>query len=151
MPTALAPPARPSPAEPASSGTYRLTAGNKPTAAAVLRNLVATVLNSTGHEALAETARLLTSEIVTNVYRHTSVAAVNVEVMVTEKHVHVVVRDSNPRCQPMPPEVSDGEGGLGLVIVERCADAWGVVHFGGQVPDGKAVWFRLFEGGRGAL
>lgn len=150
MPTALAPPARPSPPPPASSEAYLLVAGNRPNAPAVLRNLVVTVLCSTGHESLAECARLLTSEIVTNVYRHTKTPAVHVEVLVTASRVHVNVRDNSPRYQPMPPEIADGEGGLGLFIVDQCADSWGITHFGGQTPTGKAVWFRLVEGGKGA-
>ncbi|MFH8492267.1 ATP-binding protein [Streptomyces longisporoflavus] len=150
MPTALAPPDRPSPSAPVTPGTYLLVAGNRPNAPTVLRRLVATVLCATGYESLAETARLLTSEIVTNVHRHTNTPAVHVEVLVSASHVHVSVRDNAPRYRAMPPEIADGEGGLGLHIVDKCADSWGITHFGGQVPTGKAVWFRLVRGGKGA-
>nr|WP_198550211.1 ATP-binding protein [Streptomyces silvensis] len=107
-------------------------------------------MHSTGHENLADTARLLTSEIVTNVYMHTRVRSIHVEVTVDAHQVHVYVRDNEPRYRAMPPEVRDGEGGLGLYLVEKYADAWGIVHFGGLNPTGKAVWFRLVEGGMGA-
>ncbi|WP_167828891.1 ATP-binding protein [Streptomyces sp. MZ04] len=127
-----------------------MTTANVPTAAAVLRNLVVTLLCTTGHETLAQTARLLTSEIVTNVYRHTATRVVHVEVTVDERQTWVYVHDDKPRYRPMPPEVADGEGGLGLFIVDECADAWGITHYGAQVPTSKAVWFRLVEGGRGS-
>ncbi|MEU4998237.1 ATP-binding protein [Streptomyces sp. NPDC021622] len=131
-----------------------MTAANEPTAAVVLRNLVVALFCTTGHETLAQTARLLTSEVVTNVYRHTATRVVHVEVTVDERQTWVYVFDDKPRYRPMPPEVAevaDGEGGLGLFVVEQCADAWGITHFGGQVPTSKAVWFRLVQGGKGAL
>ncbi|MEU1121494.1 MULTISPECIES: ATP-binding protein [unclassified Streptomyces] len=116
----------------------------------MLRNLVVALLHSTGHDALAETARLLTSEIVTNVYLHTKVPAIHVEVIVAPQQVHVYVRDNEPRCQAMPPEVRDGEGGLGLYLMNKYADAWGITHYGGMTPTGEAVWFRLVECGKAA-
>lgn len=122
-----------------------MAAGNRVNAPAVLRNLVVAVLRSTGHDALAETARLLTSELVTNVHRHTTVRAIHVEVIVAPGDVYVDVRDNEPQFRALLPEIRGGEGGLGLSLVNEYADAWGVTHFGGLVPTGKAVWFRLVE------
>jgi anti-sigma regulatory factor (Ser/Thr protein kinase) len=131
--------------------TYRLTAANGPTAAVVLRNLVVTLFCTTGHEALAQIARLLTSEIVTNVYRHTSTRIVHVEMTVDERQTWVCVHDDKPRYSLTPQSVVDGEGGRGLSIVDACADAWGITYFGEPEPTSKAVWFRLVAGDGGDL
>ncbi|MFM9368055.1 ATP-binding protein [Streptomyces sp. Da 82-17] len=147
MPIALAPPAPP---EAQSTTTYRLSTANTSTAAHVLRDLVRALLKSTGHASLAQSARLCTSEIVTNVFRHTHAFLVVVDVTVGENQVSIYVHDDRPRDIPMPRELSDAEHGHGLYIVNACADAWGVTYFGGLIPTSKAVWFRLVTGGRGA-
>ncbi|EGX60878.1 regulatory protein [Streptomyces zinciresistens K42] len=130
---------------------YRISAPNTVTAASVLRDLVVALIRSTGHQALAEAAQLCTSEIVTNVYRHTAARLVHVDVIVAERYVSVWVHDDLPKELPAPPERTDHrEGGLGTHIVDQLADRWGVSLYGELVPTSKAVWFRLDEGGRGA-
>jgi len=145
MATALV---RPAPPGTISTTSYRLSTANADTAPAVLRDLVGALLGTTGHETLAESARLCTSEVVTNVYRHTCSLLVHVEVTVDVQGVTVYVHDDQPRDLPMPPEMSDGEGGLGLYLVNHFADNWGTNFYGGLIPKSKAVWFRLVEGGR---
>ena len=142
MATALAPPAPPAPL---STATYRLSAANAETAAAVLRDLVVALLHTTGHAALTDDARLCTSELVTNVYRHTDTRLVHLDVQVHERHVTVWVHDDQPRDLPAPRLYSDELGGLGLSIVNRTARSWGTAPYGGLVPVSKAVWFRLEE------
>ncbi|MFD9654890.1 ATP-binding protein [Streptomyces mirabilis] len=146
MPTALV---RPAPLESVSTTSYRLSTANADTAAAALRDLVAALLRTTGHEALAESARLCTSEVVTNVYRHTRSRLIYVEVTIDAQRVTVYVHDDQPRDLPIPPEMTDGEGGRGLRLVDQCADEWGTSLYGGLIAKTKAVWFRFVEGGRG--
>ncbi|HEY8987282.1 MAG TPA: ATP-binding protein [Streptomyces sp.] len=150
MRTALAPPPAPPPVPP-SAQSYRLSAANTATASAVLRDLIATLCRSTGHEALAEAARLCTSEIVTNVYRHTAARLVYVDVIVAEPYVSVWVHDDLPKGLPDLPDETYRESGLGLFIVDRLADSWGASLHGGLIATSKAVWFQLDEGGRGAV
>nr|WP_075662766.1 ATP-binding protein [Streptomyces acidiscabies] len=115
----------------------------------MLRDLVVALCRSTDHGALAEAAQLCTSEIVTNVYRHTTARLVHVDVIVAEGYVSVWVYDDLPKYLPAPPEETDREGGLGLYVVDQLADHWGASLYGGLIPTSKAVWFRLDEGGRG--
>jgi hypothetical protein len=91
-------------------------------------------------EWLSETANLLTSELVSNVVRHTdsgpiitaAIAAGFLEVGVTDDHADEV------------PQIGSGTdptagGGRGIAIVEALSADWGV-H---AEPEGKQVWFRL--------
>ncbi|HEY1179592.1 MAG TPA: ATP-binding protein [Phytomonospora sp.] len=131
--------------------TFRLTAANCEATAGAMRDMVATLCRSLGHKQLAESARLCTSEVVTNVYRHSRVTRlVHVEVTLGKRDVHVYVHDDLPRDLPMPREVSDGESGYGLFILDSLADRWGATQFGGLIPTSKSVWFCLVDGGRGA-
>ncbi|MEU6822787.1 ATP-binding protein [Streptomyces atriruber] len=141
------------PAPPAYRPTsYRLTAPNAETAPAVVRDLVAALLLSTGHPHLVDAARLCTSEAATNVHRHAAQTAfVNVEVSVRREGVTIRVVDDEPHLLPEPQDrYTDQERGLGLHLIEMCSDAWGVSVQGGLIPTTKSVWFRLDEGGRGA-
>ncbi|WP_188274658.1 ATP-binding protein [Streptomyces sp. CBMA152] len=130
--------------------TFRLTTANREEAAGGMRDLVAALCRSSGHKQLAEAARLCTSEVVTNVYRHTRAKLVYVDVTVGKREVSVYVHDDLPRGLPMPREISDGEGGYGLFIVDSLADRWGTAQYGGLLPTSKSVWFSMVEGGRGA-
>ncbi|MBX3286365.1 MAG: ATP-binding protein [Acidimicrobiales bacterium] len=86
----------------------------------------------------------MTSELVTNVLRHT---ASEPEVTLrTDDHVLVVeVHDRDQRL-PMLGDASDGETGRGLLIVDAGAHEWGVEPRG---PNGKAVWFSVLLEPRG--
>ncbi|MET8828972.1 ATP-binding protein [Streptomyces sp. NPDC004610] len=131
--------------------SYRLTTANVLTAPGVLRDLVASLLRSTGHAALAESARLCTSEVVTNVYQHTRTPLIHMEVTVSDASVTVAVRDDLPGVLPLHPVGGDAERGRGLLLVDACADRWGTttVH-GGLTPASKTVFFRMETGGRGS-
>ncbi|MFE9410136.1 hypothetical protein ACFYN0_15260 [Streptomyces sp. NPDC006704] len=74
--TASTPPAPP---ESVPTRTHRLTTANRATAAAELRAVVAALVRVAGHAPLVDSARLCTSELVTNVHRHTGAGLVHVE------------------------------------------------------------------------
>lgn len=82
---------------------------------------------------------LCTSEVVTNAIEH---GAEPIELVVdrVDHRIRVEVRDASPlrprRAEPAPSKIR----GRGLLIVDRCADRWGVEPAG---PAGKAVWFEL--------
>ncbi|MBS2547600.1 ATP-binding protein [Catenulispora sp. NL8] len=103
------------------------------------RDFVAETLSAWRLEPWQEPAVLITSELVTNAVHHAG----------TELAVRILRASSEVRI-----EVSDGAadrelrvgapgaraaGGVGLVIVERLADAWGV----DKRRNGKSVWVRL--------
>ncbi|UGQ14715.1 ATP-binding protein [Yinghuangia sp. ASG 101] len=93
----------------------------------------------------AETARLLTSELVSNIVRHTPWGTpVRVNVLHDpECHVMVVaVEDSHPCTLAIPllgrPAPED-ESGWGLPLVSRLAHEYGIA----PLAQGKRVWFTI--------
>jgi PAS domain S-box-containing protein len=119
----------------------RLTLAPAPDSARTARRLVAEVLSSARAEHFADTATLLTSELVTNgiVHAHTELKVV---VDATQTWVRVEVVDGNPNL-PVRRGYDENAGtGRGMEMVELLADDFGVESL---EEDGKRVWFRLGE------
>ncbi|MFC7302981.1 ATP-binding protein [Streptomyces monticola] len=111
-------------------------------AVAEVRNALRELLVHWGKPGSADTAELLTSEIVTNALVHTDYDAI-LTATVRAQRLRVEVRDfvaRRPRLRV--PNADDGTHGRGLLLVQSLADAWGVRTHG----VGKAVWFEL-DGG----
>ncbi|WP_158239676.1 ATP-binding protein [Streptomyces carminius] len=127
--------------------TYAMRAPNLPETAKVARDMVAGLLDATGHPALTEMARLLVSELVSNVHLHTGVPLLTLEAAVRDGRLTVSVRDGEPGFAPPSPRAGaasdDDEHGRGLLLVRELASAWGTVRHGGPCPTGKSVWFEL--------
>jgi anti-sigma regulatory factor (Ser/Thr protein kinase) len=87
---------------------------------------------------LAETLRLLVTELVSNAVRHAAAKNVSLKVLVARKAVFTEVTDEGPGFDPDQEDAAQSNH-WGLFLVGRLADRWGVVH------DGKAtkVWFEL--------
>ncbi len=87
---------------------------------------------------LCDTAVLLTSETVTNSFRH-GCGGARVVVRADAAGLLVEVGDDDPR--PPRRRQSDAEaiGGRGMAIVDLLASEWGTY----ATPVGKVVWFRL--------
>ena len=87
---------------------------------------------------LAETAELLTAELVTNAVVHG-----RSEVTLIARHdqhgLLVEVEDLDSRPAHVTRTSPDALGGRGLVLVDNLADTWGTT----RKPSGKTVWFRL--------
>lgn len=83
-------------------------------------------------------AVLLTSELVTNAILHARTAVRLVAARTTEELI-VEVWDGAPLSTALPRHQLGGEGGRGLVLVDRLAARWGVRRAGPT----KAVWFAL--------
>ena len=110
----------------------------EPISARVARSFVVRTLGLWGHPELADTAELLTSELVTNVVRHGRTDML-VALHLDDGHVVVEVADeSADEVVPRDPTVNDVSG-RGLYLVESLADRWGVDS---RTP-GKTVWFEL--------
>jgi len=86
---------------------------------------------------------LLISEAVTNSVRHGSPHSedsIEVCVDVDPGCVRVEVSDRSVLGTHLhAPESTRADGGLGLLLIDRLADRWGVM----PRPEGKAVWFEL--------
>jgi sigma-B regulation protein RsbU (phosphoserine phosphatase) len=112
------------------------------------RRVVAAALPKPEQHETRDIATLLVSELVTNSIVHAA-SAVELEVEVDDgSTVTVRVRDAD--TGPLVMRAGGGteldEGGRGLLLVDRLAQAWGTEHQGGR----KTVWFRLTADG-GAL
>src|SRR4051794_30259683 len=103
------------------------------------RRAVRATLARAGHEEVADTAELLTSELVTNAVRHADDDVVRVDVQ-SDGVVRVAVTDGS---QALPVLRDSGEldtEGRGMALVNRMAQRWGVEVRG---RGGKVVWFEL--------
>jgi anti-sigma regulatory factor (Ser/Thr protein kinase) len=90
-------------------------------------------------ERTLETARLLTSELVTNGIRHGAAEEpILVAVRIADANVRVEVTDSGEGFAPRPGEGRDDLGGWGLFLVEELSTRWGIIRNGHT-----RVWFEL--------
>lgn len=89
-------------------------------------------------EQLAETAELLTGELVTNAVVHAR-SEVTLTARQDQHGLLVEVDDLDSRPAHYTPASTDALGGRGLVLVDALADTWGTT----PSPSGKTVWFRL--------
>jgi anti-sigma regulatory factor (Ser/Thr protein kinase) len=106
-------------------------------APALSRRFIREMLQVWHADDLADTAELLTTELVTNVVRH-AVGEVGVDLEWADPTLRVEVRDGSsilPAVRDLPGE----HGGYGLRLVAALVQEWGVDADG----DGKAVWFTL--------
>lgn len=107
--------------------------------AASARRFVAAALRRWGcPDDFIELVLLLTSELVTNAYRHAGTET-RVSVRLDDDCTRVEVRDvgrGEPELRPLDTDRVDGRG---LQIVDALADRWGYHSNAG----GTAVWFEL--------
>ncbi|MBM9438631.1 ATP-binding protein [Streptomyces bryophytorum] len=103
-------------------------------------------LRQWGVPALADTAELLATEIVTNALQHTGGGAVLTATLSPgpARRLRVEVHDTADRRPPQRPQgglrpSDEATSGRGLLLVEALADTWGVQARGA----GKTVWFEL--------
>ncbi|MFB1047780.1 SpoIIE family protein phosphatase [Streptomyces chrestomyceticus] len=102
------------------------------------RRFLLRTLRAWGLTALADTALLLSSELLTNAVRHAS-GPLTLRVWYSARELGVEVVDgSTPRPRARLADTAE-ENGRGLMLVEALADAWGTRP--GAV--GKTVWFTL--------
>lgn len=109
-----------------------------PGSAALARRFVDETLGGWGCEEVAEAARLLASELVTNAVLHarTDLAVV---VRLVRGGVRVEVHDGNTAAPVVRHYEDEAMTGRGLSLVDQMASRWGVEY----TRDGKAVWFEL--------
>ncbi|MFF1305222.1 ATP-binding protein [Streptomyces sp. NPDC058307] len=136
---------------PPGTWTYALRLPRNPRAARVARMTVRAVLDSHGRPELLDTVELLTSELVTNTYLHTTGPASLRLTALADGRLRVGVWDSHPRVPALFGEApsdnvpSDCDGGRGLHLVRAYADRWGGWSFADGPFDrraGKLLWFE---------
>ncbi|MFJ9898787.1 ATP-binding protein [Streptomyces sp. NPDC091280] len=144
---------------PSATWVYALRLPHDPRAARVARMTVRSVLTSHGRPELLDAVELLTSELVTNAYRHangpsslrlTSLADGRLRVGVWDSHPHVPAPFGPSPHDRVPIAPAHADGGRGLGFVQEYADCWGGVALGDGLFDhraGKLLWFEV--GGAG--
>jgi serine phosphatase RsbU (regulator of sigma subunit)/anti-sigma regulatory factor (Ser/Thr protein kinase) len=108
------------------------------------RRLVRRQLADWGLPAVAGTAELLVSEIVTNAVRHAPGGPVELRLV----RADALLCEVTDTGQELPVLLDAGpadEAGRGLAVLSRLAHAWGTSRSRGTGP-GKTVWFELLPG-----
>ncbi len=130
------------PPPPDDSWEYGIDLPHHALGSGVARSTVRTILTRHSLPEFADTAELLTSELCGNAYRHTAGPA-SVRVRWRKGTLHVSVWDGSD-VLPCPTRGGVGlEGGRGLLLVSRCAQAWG--SRAAPPGTGKVTWFELHE------
>lgn len=110
--------------------------------AAVVRRAVANVATRCDATVEVGDATLLADELVTNALRHAG-GATAVLVGGASSWIRVEVTDSSPVSPVLREQVAHRDRGLGLLLVDRLASAWGTY----PLPQGgKTVWFEVRSG-----
>ncbi|MFK4065797.1 ATP-binding protein [Streptomyces sp. NPDC029674] len=134
-------------AQPDTPQTYHLTTPNTPLSPKICRDTLTLLLAANGRAELADTARTLVSEVVTNAVMHTKSPTIGMEACVlADGGVRVAVYD-DCRAEPLAAlDVSrDREHGRGLFLVQALAHEWGTAPAPSRfrTGGGKRVWFEL--------
>jgi len=117
----------------------RLRYAAVPAAIARVRREVRAALDGGVPEEKLGQVVLLVSELATNAVRHAGTPWFSVELDRRPGLLHVEVRDAGRGYDGERGERDpDREGGFGLLLVERLADAWGL-----EAASGTRVWFDL--------
>lgn len=87
---------------------------------------------------LADTAAVLITELVTNVFLHARSDCL-IQAGFDPPILAVTVSDEDESEFSLPSPTDTAEGGRGLAIVAALADTWGIR----QSDRGKSVWFQL--------
>lgn len=101
------------------------------------RRIVHTALGHWGQTALADTAVLMASELVTNALRHAPGPDIGFRVFLRGGELVIEVRDGSPNRPVLRNASLDDETGRGLLLVNAMASAWGTS------PDGATTWCTL--------
>ncbi|MGW0774625.1 ATP-binding protein [Streptomyces sp. NPDC002835] len=139
---------------PPTPWSYVLQLPHHPFAARVARHTLRTVLGGHDMARLLDTAELLTSELVTNAYRHSDGPAPLRLRHMDGGRLRISVWDSNPAIPApfdrpagaLPPHApACADGGRGLRIVAHCAVNWGGYPLRDDLfgRSGKLLWCEL--------
>jgi anti-anti-sigma factor len=118
--------------------TEQLALTPNPASAAEARAFVRQVCTRWELGDLAETATLLTSELVTNAIVHAG-TPIELRLELQEPHLNISVHDHDPHAVRAL-RAGESEHQRGLFIVDKVAKTWGVRQ---DPAGGKLIWFAL--------
>ncbi|WP_210578100.1 ATP-binding protein [Streptomyces sp. GESEQ-4] len=143
----------PSPCEASPPWAYALQLPHDARAVRIARVTLHAVLSGHGMTQLLDSAELLTSELVTNAYRHSAGPATLRLRGVGRNRLRVSVWDTNPHIPPpfdkgpgtLAAVPAEAVGGRGLFLVCHYADAWGGCLLGDGLfgVGGKLLWCEV--------
>ncbi|WP_030603999.1 ATP-binding protein [Streptomyces fulvoviolaceus] len=143
----------PSECEGSPTWAYALQLPHDARAARIARVTLRAVLVGHGMSQLQDPAELLTSELVTNAYRHSTGPATLRLRGIAPGRLRVSVWDTNPHIPPpfdkgpgpLAPVPTEAVGGRGLFLVCHYADAWGGCLLGDGLvgAGGKLLWCEV--------
>ncbi|MEU8462771.1 ATP-binding protein [Streptomyces sp. NPDC029003] len=121
------------------SWAYTLHLPHDPRAAGIARATLRAVLDRHGINAVADTAELLASELVSNAYRHTrGPCALRLRALSADR-LRIGVWDTSPDIPgPFTPP-THAESGRGLLLVTLCASRYGA-RLLPSPQTGKLLW-----------
>jgi anti-sigma regulatory factor (Ser/Thr protein kinase) len=128
-------PLRPDPESPPAQAVFTRATSSVASARGWLTSFLQ---DSESSVAATDVAVLVMSELVTNAVRHGDGDIVT-RVALVAGEVRIAVTDSGAALPELLPADPHRVGGVGLLIVDRLADRWGVDRF----PGGKTVWATL--------
>ncbi|MFF6998535.1 ATP-binding protein [Streptomyces sp. NPDC008313] len=148
---------------PPDTWVYALRLPHDPRAARVARMTVRAALRGHGMGEVVDVVELLTSELVSNAYRHTkgpaslrltALGGGRLRVGVWDSSPYVPAPFDKPPGEPVPYVDMGAEEGRGLFLVRKWADSWGGWTLGDGLLGrgaGKLLWFEVGArgGGRG--
>ncbi|GAA1894949.1 ATP-binding protein [Streptantibioticus ferralitis] len=120
-------------------GQWELSLAVEPRSIEHVRRILRAQLHYWGRTDVEFVALLGTTELLTNVLKHTEDRQAVVRVRVTADAVVVTVRDFDDRLPQIRAVESLAEDGRGLPLLRSLADAMGMA----ASTTGKDVWFRL--------
>jgi signal transduction histidine kinase len=83
---------------------------------------------------------LLVSELVTNSVQHAAADVIELDVFASSDTVRVEVRDRGPGHDAFATPATQ-DGGIGLYLVDKLADRWGV-----ETQGATLIWFEMGRG-----
>jgi anti-sigma regulatory factor (Ser/Thr protein kinase) len=104
------------------------------------REFLRSALATWALDGLGEITELLTTELISNVVRHTDSRHIGLRASKDATGIRVEVTDNSPEPPSVQHPRTDQFSGRGLLLVERLASAWGTIPRPGK---GKTVWFTL--------
>lgn len=116
------------------------------TAPSVARDFVARACAAWHGEQYCELGQLVVSELVSNAVLHSG-TAIEVEILLDRDRLWLRVHDESDGIPALVPRGPRAIGGVGLELVSKVAQSWGVT------PDphgGKDVWCALLPSGEAA-
>ncbi|MGP2436958.1 ATP-binding protein [Streptomyces sp. JW3] len=140
---------------PSDTWAYALRLPHDPRAARVARVTVRAALAGHGQRELLDDVELLTSELVTNAYRHTrgpcslrlsALGDGRLRVGVWDSHPYVPAPFADPSGGRIATAPLGARGGRGLHLVQEYAETWGGWTLGEGLLGrgaGKLLWFEV--------